>query len=294
VNALPLRQWPQRPFAGWLTLWTTLFSSPLPARLPARSLRWSLCGLLLALTSGATLAATQAATPPSLNIAVASNFIKPAAALASVFETQFGIELNLSPGATSKHSIQIAHGAPYDVFLAADSRHPQQLIAQQLAQADSVMTYAIGQLALWAPRYPAPKTVDEAALTTVLLANREHIAIANPKLAPYGLAAEQTLHALGLWETLQPRLLRAENVAQSFQYVAAGGASIGFVARAQLQQQSPDQIWPIPNALHAAITQQAVIVRPSHAARQFMQFLASPGATLLIRQHGYHTPDAIK
>ena len=236
-----------------------------------------------------SLPAISAATSAPLKIAVASNFANTAAELAPLFEAKHAVNLQLSVGSTSKHSIQIQHGAPYDVFLAADRDHPQRLIKQQLAQADSLTTYAIGQLALWAPRQSLDQPLDAPTLKALLTSNDGYIAIANPKLAPYGLAAKQMLQKLGLWASIQPRLLRGENVGQSYQYTAAGGAEFGLVAASQLLKHPTTQIQPIPPALYPTIEQQAVIIRPSHNARLFMQFLRSPAATLVIRQHGYLT-----
>lgn len=229
------------------------------------------------------------AAADTLRVAVASNFATTAKVLASHFETTSGHHVKLAFGSTGKHYGQIIHGAPFDLFLAADSERPRRLEAERRIVPHTRFTYAIGQLALWSPR---PGLVDDAA--QVLRGNDfTHLAIANPRLAPYGAAARQVLEHLQLWQRLQDRLVRGENIGQTFRFVQGGGAQLGFVALSQVRR--PDvpftgSVWLPPPALYQPIEQQAVLLSDRAAGRDLMRYLQSPAARALIREHGYATP----
>lgn len=222
-------------------------------------------------------------------VAVASNFADVAAALAVRFEAATGHAVVLSPGSTGRHFTQIKGGAPFAVFLAADAERPQRLEAEGLAVAGSRFTYAVGRLVLWSPR-PGLVDADGAVLAAGSFA---HLAIANPELAPYGQAAREALAALGLWDGLAPRLVRGENIAQAYQFVAGGAAELGFVALSQVRR--PDRtaagsLWEVPEGLHAPIVQQAVLLRDEPAARAFLEFLRGDEARAVIAAYGYGAP----
>jgi len=221
-----------------------------------------------------------------LHIAVAANFADSMRSIADIFERQTQHTLKISSGSSGKLYAQIKHGAPFDLFFAADSLRPELLEQERLAIAGSRFTYAIGQLILWSPQ---PDLVD--AEGDVLLGDRfAHLAIANPRLAPYGEAARAVLQHKGAWKEIVHRMVRGENIAQTFQFVQSGNAELGFVALSQVGR-SPERIpgsyWLIPSHLYPAIEQQAIIVQDSQVAREFMTFVKSNEITSLIRSHGY-------
>jgi len=247
-------------------------ASPLITRLTAL--------LLLASCSSGTLAA-------QLVVAVASNFQPAMQALAQGFETKTGHTLRLVTGSTGKHYAQIHNGAPYDLFFAADSERPRRLEQEGLALPDSRFTYAIGALVLWSP----DTGVVDAAGKVLRGDSFKRLAIANPRLAPYGKAAREALRTLGLWEALQDRLVRGENIAQAFHYVHSGNAQLGLIAHSQLQwSNAPGSRWAVPTELYAPIEQQAVLLKDTSAGREFLTFVRSPEAVAIIRQFGYAVP----
>lgn len=246
---------------------------------------WLLLGLALAALMLGTVRPSAAA---DLHLAVAANYTGTMEVLAARFEAQTGHRLRVSYGSTGKLYAQIRHGAPFDVFLAADRRRPRLLEQQGLAVAGSRFTYARGRLALWSPGAVAvtgPETLRRGGFV--------HLAIANPKTAPYGLAAEQVLQHLRLWQSLRPRLVRGENIAQTFHYVDSGAAELGFVALAQLRgpkAPSGGSSWEVPEDLHAPIEQQAVLLRhgaANPAARAFLSFLKGAEAQKVNARFGY-------
>lgn len=224
-----------------------------------------------------------------IRVAVASNFRPALADIASSFEQTRGHGIDLIAGSTGKHYAQILNGAPFDIFLAADAARPARLESENRIVAGSRFTYALGRLALWSRD---AGRVD-AAGQVLRTGDYARLAIANPDLAPYGQAAREVLHALGLWEALRPRLVFGENIAQAFLFTHSGGAELGFVARSQLHEPGTGRggsQWLVPDSLHAPIAQQAVLLRDGPVARDFIAFLRSPEAIKLIRDHGYETP----
>jgi molybdate transport system substrate-binding protein len=224
-----------------------------------------------------------------LKIAVASNFTPTLQVIARRFEASSGHRLILSPGSTGKHYAQITHGAPFDLFFAADSERPRLLDGNGRALAETRFTYAIGQLVLWSPE---PGMVDGQG-EVLETGEFRHLAIANPDLAPYGRAARETLENLGLWSGLGGRLVRGENVNQAFQFVRSGNAQLGFVALSQLQQPGAPiagSRWRVPRTMYAPIEQQAVLLRESPAARAFLAFMRSEETLQLIAEYGYLRP----
>jgi molybdate transport system substrate-binding protein len=227
-----------------------------------------------------------------LQIAVAANFLGTLKKLAPLFESVSGHHVLISGGASGQIYTQIVQGAPYDIFLSADTERPQRLQVEGLAVAGSGFTYATGKLILWSPQ---PGVITDS-IDILKKGNFKHIALANPKTAPYGAAAQQVLSELKLWQRLneEKKIVLGESVAQAQQYVLSGNAELGFLALAQVlgtDSKPNGSWWLVPQALYGAIDQQAVILkRTEHlaAATQFMQWLRSdPAALDIIKAAGY-------
>ncbi len=224
-----------------------------------------------------------------IRVAVASNFVAAMRDLAAAFERSNGQRVILATGSTGKHYAQIRSGAPFDLFFAADGQRPALLEREGIAAPGSRFTYALGRLVLWSPR---AGLVDDAG-QVLAQASFQRIALANPRLAPYGRAAEQVLRRLGQWDRLRARMVQGGNVAQAFQFVFSGNAELGFVALSQIQR--PDRAtegsaWLPTQALYDPIEQQAVLLKDGPTARAFMNFTRSPEAREIIRKHGYKLP----
>ncbi len=228
-------------------------------------------------------------TAEELQVAAASNFSGAIRSIAVKFEATSGHQVTLILGSTGKHFAQIVNGAPYDVFLAADVRRPEQLEEKGLALPDSRFTYALGKLVLWSPQ---PGLVD-AEGKVLRGGNFRFLAIANPRLAPYGRAAQEVLEAKGLWKDLKHRIVRGENINQAYHFVKSGNAEMGFVARSQVRgSNSPleGSCWEVPRELYSPILQQAVLLTEKVSAREFLSFIRSDAGLKIIRSHGYDTP----
>jgi molybdate transport system substrate-binding protein len=242
------------------------------------------------------IAATFAnAEPAPLRIAVASNFQDTFAALTNAYGKRAHEQIDASYGATGTLYDQIMGGAPFVAFFAADDQRTAQLVDAKRARPASRFIYAIGHLVLWAPGAPTPPD------PTWLADNTHHIAIADPKLAPYGLAAQQTLTKLSLWDAVQSRLVVGNSIAQTLETVASGKAAGGFVADAQLiahfHAAPPEgQVWHIPETLHAPIIQEAVALNTPDAARAeaFFAFIASDEGRAIIEAAGYSVLAPVK
>jgi molybdate transport system substrate-binding protein len=227
-----------------------------------------------------------------VHVAVAANFAGSAKRLAEQFENTSGHRLTLSVGSTGKFYAQIKNGAPFDVFLSADDETPQRLEQERLAVAGSRFTYAVGKLVLWSPHAGMVDGAGDVLRKPAF----KRIAIANPKLAPYGAAARETMEKLGVWSALQDRLILGENIAQTLQFVSSGNVELGFVALAQVQQggKAPTgSSWLVPQSLYSLIRQDAALLAraaENSAARQFLEFLRGSAARDLIRTDGYDLP----
>lgn len=228
----------------------------------------------------------------NLTLAVAANFTDTTASLVETFEAATGHQVTASFGSTGKLYAQIRNGAPFDVFMAADAQRPQLLESEGMAVPGSRFTYARGKLVLWSPE-------TAAFISPIAYLNEQpfsRLAIANPKTAPYGLAAQQVLEHLELWSPLQPKLVRGDSIAQTFQFIASGNAQAGLVALAQVKAW-PDQdgtLWRIPQSYYAPINQQAILLKrgaDNTAARDWLAFLQSPDAVAIIQGYGYDTAD---
>ncbi len=225
----------------------------------------------------------------NLRVAVASNFSGAMKALAERFEQHTGQEVKLLFGSTGKHYAQIRNGAPFDLFFAADIERPRRLEREGVALSGTRFTYAVGRVVLWSPR---EGFVDGEGLVLQKGAFR-HLALANPRLAPYGKAAEQILRRLGLWGTLKRRTVRGENIAQALHFVRSGNAELGFVAYSQikaLEGRLPGSFWVPSQSLYTPIEQQAVLLREKPTAREFIAFVKGAEAREIIQGFGYGTP----
>lgn len=223
-----------------------------------------------------------------LLVAVASNFREPAKEIATRYEQRSSQQLILIFGSTGKHYAQIKHGAPFDIFFAADARRPKLLEEEGVAIAGSRLTYARGRLVLWSPREGFVNKQGRILETGQF----RRLAIANPKLAPYGRAAQEVLQAKGLWSVLRQRMVRGENIGQTYQFVKSGNADLGFVAYSQIKQSNQTisgSYWLIPQALYQPIDQQVILLRDSPAIREFIAYLRGQEAQTIIRAYGYDT-----
>lgn len=224
-------------------------------------------------------------------VAVATNFLKAMRALAQDFAVETGHRAVVSGGSTGKLYAQVVAGAPFDALLAADAATPRRLVDEGHGVAGSQFTYAVGRLVLWSAE---PGRVDPEG--AVLSSDRyRRLAIANPRLAPYGAAAREVLEARGLLEFVAPRLVTGENIGQAYQFVATGNAEIGFVALSQVMgegREAAGSRWRVPPELHGEIRQDAVLLargRDNEAARALLDWLRTPAARKRIRGFGYET-----
>ncbi|KPD31989.1 molybdate ABC transporter substrate-binding protein [Pseudomonas aeruginosa] len=242
--------------------------------------------LLLALLASAV---TLAASAEEVQVAVAANFTAPIQAIARDFEKDTGHRLVAAYGATGQFYAQIKNGAPFQVFLSADDSTPAKLEQEGEIVPGSRFTYAIGTLALWSPK----AGYVDARGEVLKRAGFKHLAIANPKTAPYGLAATQAMDRLGLAATLRPRLVEGQNISQAYQFVSSGNAELGFVALSQIYKDgkvASGSAWIVPAELHDPIRQDAVILnkgKDNAAARALVDYLKGPRAAALIKSYGY-------
>ena len=224
-----------------------------------------------------------------VQVAVAANFTAPIEEIGKAFNKATGHQLKVSTGSSGKFYAQIKNGAPFQVFLSADEEKPALLEKDGLAVQGSRFTYAIGKLVLWSAD---PAVVDTKG--QILMKNQfNKLAIANPKTAPYGEAAMETLGALKIKSLLEPKLVMGENIGQTYQFVATGNAEIGFVALSQVTRDNKitsGSAWVVPEKLYSPIKQDAVLLvngKDSPAARLLMTFLRSEDTLNVIKSYGY-------
>jgi molybdate transport system substrate-binding protein len=246
-------------------------------------------GLVLPVACFATLLLSPSAHADEVKVAVAANFAGPLAKVAEGFSAASGHTLSISAGSTGKFSSQIVAGAPFEVLIAADDETPKKLIKEGHAVAGSNFTYAIGVLVLWSAQ---PGLVDDQG--AVLAGGKfNKLAIANPKLAPYGQAGLETIKARGLTEAIAPKLVTAESIAQAYQFIATGNAELGFVALSQVAVPGKPVLgsfWRVPANLYGEIRQDAVLLKPgekSAAAAALLAYLKSSAAKAVIQSYGY-------
>ena len=237
------------------------------------------------------LVASTGAFAEEVQLAVAANFTAPMKQIALAFEKDTGHKVMLSFGSTGKLYAQIINGAPFDVFLAADEDIPAKLEREGGAVNGSRFTYAIGKLVLWSAQ---PGLVD--AQGDVLRKNEfTKIAIASPKLAPYGAAAMETMTQMGLLTKLSPKLISGESIGQTFGFISTGNAELGFVALAQVYEGGKlrsGSAWIVPESLHSAIRQDAVLLikgQGNKAAIALVAFLKTEKAKAVMRSFGYQS-----
>lgn len=232
---------------------------------------------------------TSVARADSVQVAVAANFATPLKALADDFKTRTRHTLLISPEATGKLYAQIKNGAPYEVFLSADQLTPKRLAAEGDALGNTRFTYGIGKLVLWSAN---PGTID-ARGEVLRTSDARHLAIANPKTAPYGTAAISVMEALGVYPRWQSRLVQGENIAQTFQFVGSGNAELGFVALSQVMSDgkiTQGSAWIVDPTLYPPLKQDVILLERGEnnpAALAFMDYLKSTPARQLIQQFGY-------
>lgn len=232
---------------------------------------------------------SSAASAEEIQVAVAANFTAPMKAIAANFEKETGHKVTPSFGSTGKFYAQIQNGAPFDVFLAADDETPAKLEKENGIKAGSRFTYATGKLVLWSAQ---EGYVDDKG--EVLKKNTfSKLALAQAKLAPYGLAAEETMKKLGLYDTLSPKFVLGESIGQTYTFVSTGNAQLGFVALSQVYENGKfkgGSGWIVPAELHNPIRQDAVILtkgKDNKAAAEFTKYLQSEPVKALIRTFGY-------
>lgn len=236
----------------------------------------------------ATVAGMGAVQAADIRVGVASNFSSTLAALAERFERQSGHRVVLSSGSTGKLYAQIKNGAPFDLFFAADAARPQRLEQEGEGVTGTRFTYAVGRIVLWSP---IPDRID-ATGAVLKTGDFRKLAIANPVTAPYGLAAQQAMMRLGVWEAMQPRLVRGENISQTFQFVASGNADLGFVALSQLRTGKGvgGSYWEVPPEYYQPIEQQVILLRVARepeAARELLVYLRGGDAQAMLESFGY-------
>lgn len=245
---------------------------------------------LLVLLAGLTFAAS--ALAESVQVAVAANFTAPFKAIAAEFEKDTGHRLVAAFGATGQLYAQINHGAPFEVFFSADQSTPAKLESAGLSVPGSRFIYAIGGLVLWSAQ---EGYVDDQG--DVLRQNQfQHLALANPQAAPYGLAATQVLNKLELREALQSKLVEGQSITQALQFVSTGNAELGFVARSQVYKNgriTSGSAWQVPDELYEPIKQDALILKKgehNRAANALITYLHGPKAAAILTAYGYTLP----
>ena len=234
---------------------------------------------------------SQAAT---VLVAVASNFTKPMTEIAEAFEKATGHSANLAFGSSGKFVSQLENGGPFEVFLSADTSHPAELEKSGLAVSGSQFTYAVGKLVLWSAM---PGLVDDQG-QVLSKGGFKHLALADPKLAPYGAAAMEVMKNLNVLDKLQPLFVLGENIAQTYQFISTGNAELGFIALSQVIGKdgkiTEGSGWIVPSNLHSPIFQDAILLKKgaeNPAAPALLKFLKSPEAQAIIRKYGYDLAD---
>jgi molybdate transport system substrate-binding protein len=241
---------------------------------------------------GAVIACPQAFAESTI-VAVAANFTEPMNEIAEAFEKATGHSAKLSFGSSGKFVAQIENGAPFEVFLSADAEKPEKLEKSKQAVEGSRFTYAVGKLVLWSAK---PGYVDDQG-KILESGGFRHLALADPKLAPYGAAAVEVLKNKELFEKLQPLFVLGENISQTHQFVSTGNAELGFLALSQVVEDgkiAEGSGWIVPETLHAPIRQDAVLLNKgadNPAATALLQFLKSPEARAIIEKYGYSLAD---
>ncbi len=224
-----------------------------------------------------------------VRVAVAANFSAPMERIAALFQQESGHAVKVSLGSSGKFYSQIKGGAPFDVLLAADDEIPKRLAQEGLAVASSRFVYATGKLVLWSAQ---PNFVDGKG-AVLNKGGFGKLAIADPQLAPYGMAAKETLERLSMWNAMQSKLVKGENITQTYQFIATENAELGFVALSQIMRNgkvSAGSWWLVPSEMYKPLRQGAVMLsgaKDQAAAQAFLAFLKSQKAVVIMRGFGY-------
>ncbi len=221
-------------------------------------------------------------------VAVAANFVPPFREIALEFEKSTGHQLQVAGGSSGNFYSQIKNGAPFDVFFSADMDRPRLLEDEGFGVKDSRFTYAIGRLVLWSPNADLVKGEETLRSKTF-----KRLAIANPKTAPYGVAAMQAMQKLELWENLQPQIVMGESLGQTMGFIESGNAQLGFVALSQVlapKIKGQGSRWDVPTHLHEPIRQDVILLtkgKDNPAAKALLEFIGGPQARKIIHYYGY-------
>ena len=229
-----------------------------------------------------------------IKIAVASNFYPTMKELVTHFESitpnsDTTNNIVLISGSSGKHYAQILNGAPFDLFFSADKLRPNMLEKEEVFNNQSRFTYALGKLALWSPFNEYVDSDGQVLYTD----DFRFLAIANPKIAPYGVASKETLTSMNLWQDMEEKLVRGENIAQTFQFAKSGNAKLGFVSYSQilsLNSSSEGSYWLVPQVMYQPIEQQAILLKDSSLGKDFLSFIMSDEALDIIKRNGYDLP----
>lgn len=260
-----------------------------PERLPLSGLRPSVSAMFRAALLAILFIGSARAGADEALVAVAANFSRTAEVLAEAYETESGHTITISSGSTGQLYARIVQGAPYDAFLSADAERPAWLVESGQAQAGSRFTYGFGRLVLWSADPDRIGPDGRAALSGAF----RYLAIANPRTAPYGAAAMETLESLGLTDAVSDRLVTGADVGAAYAFVASGNAELGFIALSQLPD-GQGSVWIVPEELHAPLAQDAVLLTrgaDNPAAVGFLAFLRSDEARAMIEAAGYAAGD---
>lgn len=219
--------------------------------------------------------------------AVAANFTEPAKEIATLFTAKTGHTVTYTFGPSGQFYTQISQGAPFEVFLSADASRPKKAIEEGFAVEGTAFTYAIGKLVLWSAD---PALVDDKG--AVLKTDLEHVSIADPKSAPYGAAAVDVMKKLGVYATLEPKIVTGKSITQAYEFAATGNAPVAFVAYSQVIGNTKGSSWMVPADLYKPILQDAVLLKTGaedDAAKAYLAFLKTPEALDIIKKYGYVT-----
>ena len=231
----------------------------------------------------------QASWSATVLVAVAANFSKPMTEIVSQFEKATGHSAKLSFGSSGKFVSQLENGGPFEVLLSADEKGPEKLEQAGLTVPNTRFVYALGKLVLWSA---TPNFVDDKG-EILMTSNFKHLALADPKVAPYGAAAIDVLKKMKLFEKLQPMFVQGENIAQTYQFISTANAELGFLALSQVIKNGKivgGSSWIIPDNLHAPIRLGAVLMKigaENPAARALIDYLKSIPALAIIKKYGY-------
>ena len=246
-------------------------------------------GIVLATLLCSIALAAAPAQADTVTVATASNFKAPVEQIAAQFEKTTGHSVKLVFGTVTKLSAQIEQGAPIDVFISADQHTVDTLQSKGLTVDGTRLCYAVGELVLWSARQGV---VDDRG--GVLKDGKfNHLAIANPKLAVYGRAAQGVMERMGVWESLQPKIVLGDSISQAYQFVASGNADLGFVAKSQVYKGGwlpGGSRWVVPQSMYSPLKQDAVLLKRAAnnpAAKEFLRELAAAPAQQVIREYGY-------